>query len=285
MLPPDATTHTPRRLAEPSGWVLYLSHTQPERLVVFVHGFAGGAVDTWQRFPESGRLRGGWDASDMLYVRYDSRKESPSGVAARIRRALPWFYPYMPPEHIEEGGASVRPRATAPYAELLLVGHSLGGVIARITLSDSAQQWLEDREKDPDTPKPGLLDAKLRLFSPASAGIRLAGKLGMVHATPFWRVVNFRLRDSPAYTDLERGSGFLADIRRRTEDLIEAFPEEVSALRASIVWPVADDVVVPSRYRHDYVEQWVENKTHSTVCKPNDTYSEPWLFVETGKTE
>jgi hypothetical protein len=47
----DPLTHSPRHLSGPEGWVFYLSHSQPERLIVFVRGFRGGVLKTWQHVP------------------------------------------------------------------------------------------------------------------------------------------------------------------------------------------------------------------------------------------
>ncbi len=173
----DAPTHSSRRLTHPEGWVLYLSRAQPERLVVFVHGFRGGALDTWQ------------------------------------------------------------------------------------------------------------LDAQVRLFCPASAGLRPAGLLGMAHATSYWRPIEILLRGSSAYTDLQPGSEFLTDVRRRTETLVGEHRTELGALRARIVWANRDDVVADNRYKDDYVANYVYGKSHFTVCRPDLAYQTPWLFVETGQVE
>src|SRR5215204_3099031 len=100
--------HSRRLIKNPTGWVLYLAHGQPVRLVVFVHGFGGQAVNTWQRFPEGGRNRAWWRDSDLLFVGYDSRRDNITGTAARLRRELPRFYPSLPAELMQAGEARVR---------------------------------------------------------------------------------------------------------------------------------------------------------------------------------
>jgi alpha-beta hydrolase superfamily lysophospholipase len=262
--------------------VLYVSKAQAERLVVFVHGFRGRAIDTWQRFPESGRTSEWWRASDMLFVGYDSVRDTITGVAARLRRELPRFYPDVPNDLLTIGDASVRPTSSKPYRELLLVGHSLGGVVVRRALCDVARGWFEERETEPDADRPALLDAQVRLFSPASAGFRSAGWLGMTQASLLWRALNMYLRRSSAYTDLQPNSPFLADTRRRTEELVAARRNDLAALRASILWANPDDVVLAEGYDSDHVEDSVDNTTHSKVCKPSAAYRAPWVFVETG---
>lgn len=277
----DRLQHSERRLPSPERWVLYLSHNEPQRLVVFVHGFGGKAVNTWQRFPNAGPDRAWWTASDMLFVGYDSKRATIPGTAARLRREISHFYPQLPDELLCAGGCRIRARAAAPYGELCLVGHSLGGLIVRRALCDAAKEWSDERRTDPNATRPVLLEASVRLFSPASAGFRAAGFLGLMRASPVWGAVEMWLRRSSAYTDLQPGSDMLVATREWT--LQFADDPEFRALRARILWAEPDDVVVPQRYPTDHVDQFEDGKDHSAVCKPRDDYGTPWAFVETGR--
>ena len=278
----EPLTHSERRPTDPKGWVFHVSHAQPERLVVFVHGFRGEAVDTWQQFPLSGQHRVWWRTSDMVFVGYRSQKESIKGVADRLREHLPRFYPRLPSDLLEAGGRRVREYSNVPYRELFLVGHSLGGVVVRCALCDVAHRWLAQLETDPDAPKPVFLQAQVRLFSPASAGFRPAGWAGLLRATGAWRVAEPYLRRSSAYTDLQKDSDLLRDTRRRTEEYVDSKKRELSALRASILWANPEDIVLTGRYDSDHPDDSVE-ATHPSVCKPRDGFQTPWVFVETGQ--
>ncbi len=264
--------------------MLYLCERQPVRLVVFVHGFRGQAVGSWQHFPDAGEAHDWWQQSDLLFVGYPSSRDNPQATAGRLRRYLPDFYPDLPTQLLEVSGAQVRQTADAPYRELLLVGHSLGGVIVRRALCEIAEAWLEELKTNPSAPKPRLLDAQVRLFSPASAGFRAAGFLGMVQASSFWRAVNMQLRRSSAYTELQPRSPFLAKTQERTEVLVANSDSEFSSLKAHIVWANPDNVVLTERYESDHKpDEPVDGTTHSSVCKPTVGYDLPWMFVETGK--
>jgi hypothetical protein len=277
--------HEERRLTDPAGWVLYVSHSAPSRLVVFVHGFAGNAVETWRTFPDGGRTQDWWRKSDMLFVGYDSKRDTITGTADRLRRRLDEFYPILPARWIEEGDVCVRLGGETRYSHLTLVGHSLGAVIVRRSLCEAAHRWLDARQHEPSAPRPRILDAEVRLFSPASAGFRAAGALGLMAATPFWRAAEMYLRRSSAFTDLQPGSELLTSTRRRTEKLVASHAPELSALRAHVMWSNPDDVVITERYDSDHADQSVDDTTHSSVCKPCDGYELPWTFVEQGEVD
>jgi pimeloyl-ACP methyl ester carboxylesterase len=277
--------HTPRRLRDPypDGWFLYVNEVQPKRLLVFVHGFLGGPTKTWRQFPASGANSPWYRESHMLFVSYRSARDSIKGVADLLRDELPRLYPQLPDDLLEAGGARLGPEPVAPYSELVLVGHSLGGLVLRCMLRDVAQQWLDDRVEDSAAPRPPLLDAKLRLFSPASGGFRPAGLLGLVGATRAHVAMSLLLSGSSAYKDLQPDSAFLAAVRRRTETLVADDADgELEALRARIVWASPDNVVNELDYDTDFVSTSAQRKSHMRVCKPTTAFSLPRTFVETG---
>ena len=140
MLPPaDPLAHSPRHLSDPEGWVLYLSHSQPKRLVVFVHGFWGGALKSWQQFPEGGLTRGWWRASACFSsATLPERRTSlvlRTGSVNNCHDSSPTYK-----EELTSGGTGAQAfdAALEPYSELLLVGHSLGGVVVRRALCEVA---------------------------------------------------------------------------------------------------------------------------------------------------
>lgn len=275
-------SHLPRRLADPSGWVAYVSRAPVRRLVVFVHGFRGEAVGTWRRFADrSGDVGDWWRESDLLFVGYDSVRETIVGVADRLRERLPEFFPAPPDALVQAGEQRIR-EGVGRYDELYLVGHSLGGVIVRRALADAAEDWGRDLGKDP-AKWPALLDATVRLFSPASAGFRAAGLLGVLKASLGWYAIEIYLRRSSAYVDLQPGSTVLRATRQRTQQLVAENDSAFGALRAWVVFANPDDIVETERYDTDHVQKSAHGRDHSSVCKPDKRYQLPWIFVETGR--
>lgn len=279
--PAEELTHSELRLLDRGGWVLFLAHQPAKRLVVFVHGFRGGPVASWRQFPLAGQRSDWWRTADLLFVGYASERDNILGVSNRLRQTLPEFYPSLPDELLGPGrGPLVRP-PSGKYEELVLAGHSLGGVIVRRLLCDAAEQWLAELEADPNAPRPPILDASVRLFSPASAGFRPGGSLGMLRALPLWTYINVYLRRSTAYTDLQPSSVFLRETKSRTEAvLVGSRASELKALRAEILWANPDEVVLTERYTSDRPDRSADDTTHRSVCKPDDAYELPWDFVE-----
>jgi hypothetical protein len=272
--------HTPVPLRDPSGWVLYVSHAdQVSRLVVFVHGFKGEAVKTWREFPAAGDYRPWWQASDLLFVGYESTRDDIPAVANRLRNQLPRFYPDPFAGAMTVQGVRGRTNLTA-YSELILLGHSLGGLVVRRAVCDAVEGWQKDGFPEP---RPRLLDAQVRLFSPASAGFRPAGRLGFLHASTVWPYIDMFLRRSSAYTDLQPGSVVLTETKERTEKWADA--PGCESLRAHVVWANPDKVVTHSRYETDHVDDAWDHQSHKSVCKPRrGAFEKPWDFAETGRT-
>lgn len=286
MLPMGSVHHSPVEVANPGGrrdWILYLSATAPVRLVVFVHGFGGKTVNTWNEFQQSGHAGAWWRESDMLFVGYESLQERPGETAAWIRRRLADFYPRLPPGISVRGDVGARTSAVLPYRELVLVGHSLGGLILRLVLLQQARTWLlEDRAISSHAPRPPLLDAQLRLFSPASAGFQPAGLLAML--TCVLSAGTVVLRGAPAFTALRQDSDLLARTRQETEALVGRHSGDLAALRARIMWARPEQVVERDGYETDYeADSLVPTRGHIAVCKPHVGYEQPRQFVETGR--
>lgn len=274
----QGTSHTPFDVPTLEGWTLYVAHSeQVNRLVVFVHGFNGRSVKTWLNFPEAGDHREWWRDADLLFIGYKSLRENITGVANRVRRELPLFYP--DPFGMAMNIAGARPRENiSPYSELTLVGHSLGGLILRRAMVDGMMKWRDAGSPDP---RPAWLTGRLRLFSPASAGFQSAGFLGAVNASGIWGAIEMFLNTSSAYRDLQPGSAIQTDTRLRTEAL--ASQNGGDTLRANIVWANPDEVVITERYTTDFVDDSWDGKSHTTICKPElGDFEMPWSFVETG---
>ena len=249
---------------------------------MFVHGFNGKAVGSWKQFHAAGQESDWWRLSDMLFVGYKSKTDTIVGVANRLEAGLAQLFPDLPDEHLVGRDCRVRDPAEQLYKKLILVGHSLGGVIVRRMLMDLAWRWQKQRDQDPRVPASPLLVAQQRLFSPANAGIRMAGWLALLKAPEKWRIAEVLLSTAPAYQELEPGSLLLQRTRDLTQELHQRHATDLGALAASIAWAEPDKVVQPDYYLSDAYQGSIDGTNHRSVCKPSDSYQTPYTFVETG---
>lgn len=272
------TTHTRVDIVHDLARVAYFSNSTPERLVVFMHGFNGGSK-SWRDFQEISEDDKWWISSDLLFLEYDSVNLGVQGVADSFRRHIREFFPYPSEECAILDGLPVREDISTPYQELILVGHSLGGLILRRALVDALQASLDGSV----TLDPILLSAKLRLFSPASEGFRPSAALGMLQASTLWPIARMFLAKSPSFADLQPGSPLLVNTRNRTERFVLGnVAPGAEALRANILWASPDEVVITERYDSDFTQESVNGQNHSSICKPKPDYDLPRTFVRTG---
>ncbi len=268
------------RLAGPPKWIAYFTDAVPTRLVVFVHGFGGNALETWLRFPDGGSTRPWWGESDLLFAGYNSTEGRIKGFADELRHAIPAFYPKRRQELLQAGNAKLG--EPADYGELVLVGHSLGGVVVRRAVCDAIQDSQERGTRSP------LTTATVRLFSPATGGFSPAGDLGMLFETRLKRLAMLKLRRSQAFTELNDKRDFLCDTQTATENLARTDPAS-APLHPRTLWAYNDQIVETRDYTTDPVSdsigaptKTVAEVTHSGVCKPTSVYLAPWDHVEKG---
>ncbi len=214
----------------------------------------------------------------MLFVAYDSARRTVTAVADELRAALPQFYPAIRCDLAEVAGVRLPRGSTCNYEELVLVGHSLGGLIVRRALCDEAEVW--HRSGGARTRLSPLLQARTRLFSPASAGFRPSGFRALLLETKALFLIRMILARSPAYIDLLSDSPILTNTKDRTEQLVTTYGPRLRALVPCILWADPDNVVRDERYNTDFHVWHQRPSTHSSVCKPTARYSRPRRFVE-----
>lgn len=257
-----------------------VSHEPAKRLVVFVHGFLGRASATWGRFARVPPHSSWWAESDLLFVGYRSFFDSIAGTADRLRGELGDFYPIPHPQLVFVGGVPARSDLDRPYEDLVLVGHSLGGVVIRVAVADSATAVANPTPGSTLTSELALLESAVRLFSPATGGYLGAGAVGAAQGL-LGQVLDIPLGWSASYRQLQSGSRLLTDTQQRTER--HARRLNYAGLKASHLWANPENIVDRVQYRHDHVGDSALGRNHLTVCKPNSDYILPWQFVETGR--
>jgi pimeloyl-ACP methyl ester carboxylesterase len=266
----------------PGSFVLLSPSASVQSAIVFVHGFGGDACGTWSDFQLLSDDIDSFPDTDLYFFQYHSVTEWIHSSTDRFLKFVDALIFSPKKEHfrlnIAPLRAKVQPEGTAPenpyisalpakraYSQILVVGHSEGGVVIRNAV-------VKEKQRDIKSP---LLHAKLSLFAPAISGFTPAGLLGMLANFPgIGAIMHGLLSASPAYRDLKRPK-FLEELQKQTEQL--ARDSEYPALYADILWGRSDYVVHPTKYECDSED--FEECNHIEICKPRRDYLEPIDFI------
>lgn len=213
-----------------------------KNLCVFVHGFGGSPLGTWEDVYLDMLGHNAWMATDAVFFNYDSFRESATSAASKLRQLIESLFPV----NSVWGGE---------YENLILVGHSLGGVVIRRCITFNERST---------SPVQGLRDARLRLLSPAIGGVRLAGWKALIKELPIIStLLSIPLKSTPAFTELQPESRLLGDLARHTERFADQLPGQ-ACFRANIAWAVDENVVLETEYFFDTLEASIAG-SHTTM--------------------
>jgi len=272
----------------PGSFVLIAPTEKATRAVVFVHGFGGDSCGTWSHFQmlvdELEEFRTWFSTSDLFFFQYKSVWER---IDSSVDRALKFLDAMVPKPEEEEFLVVLNPilsdealelvrlsalPASRVYEEVILVGHSEGGVVIRKAILDADSDKRRDRSF--------LLGAGIALFAPALFGYKPSGLLGTLANFPgIGKVVDAFLSATPAYQDLNDLDGLLRPIQEETERLADA--KAYPACAARILWSRQDHVVKPGKdgkYRND-TRDYLDGQSHTSICKPNLNYTDPISLI------
>jgi pimeloyl-ACP methyl ester carboxylesterase len=254
--------------------------------VIFVHGFGGNPTSTWTNFQGlvdeySGKFPY-WTNSDLFFFAYDSLHTPIRRNAALLGDfvEVAWYSKWM-------GAGS--PDISEKYQDLILVGHSEGGVVIRRLILDryeAVRVKIKSANPDADASslrtamKPALasdfiLASHLRLFAPACRGTNFSSLAGFLTSlshvvsalTASFLVRNELLKDSPVLMSLQAG----------TESAHEEFGQ-VRSLYTRPIFGIPDQIVYSESYKEEEL-LWDEGYDHFGVCKPNYVHIRPLEFV------
>jgi pimeloyl-ACP methyl ester carboxylesterase len=284
--------HFPVSLVVSRGAYGLLAKKAPSTGVIFVHGFQGNPRATWIDFQglveEIGNQRALWGEADLFFYAYRSRdqirplaedfvKFLMSVAVTKEAGVVPRNYVLPSSENLTIGvPADISGlRGTKPYRNLILVGHSTGGVIIREALRLIITQT-------PEVELNALVrNSNLRFFAPAHLGVLAAGKLGLAQSLPILdRIFGAFLRSNPLYQNLGPSSPTILDLRKSTEQLYSE--RKFPALKASSLFGQHEEIVVVGEYSHDDVTPTEPTHSHISICKPTATYLKPLEFVANG---
>lgn len=247
----------------------------PSRAIIFVHGWAGTAGDTWEAFPQGLRKL---TATDCLWLNYPTVDHSVAFCAATLRMFIgdllrrPFDTIVNP--SLPFGVASRERRMT--YEKVILVGHSMGAVVIRralldLELNDDLTQ--EDRDK-----------ISLLFFAPAHKGssipLMIASGIGLDFLPGAQLVSNALALWYRSLQDLKEGSQCLTGLEQDSRLVREERRTGTEYLRAHVYHAQGDKVVVQETFDRDHPVRPILKRNHRNICKPDDEYSEALEALE-----
>jgi pimeloyl-ACP methyl ester carboxylesterase len=253
------------------------TNARVEVAIVFVHGFRGNPIGTWKDFPGIADIAAHspqWVSCDLYFFDYGDTVRSIDDSSDDLEEFLNKIYP-RPIEGVVQScdQARSRPERTPiEYGQLILVGHSEGGVVIRACIAELGKKLYRDGANSP------ILGARLVLFAPALFGFLPTRWFGLVYQFfPLGKLVDLVTAWSiPAAEMLD--VRVLDQIRESNERLSSEFPDH-DAFTAHVVFGVDETVVRRQRYFQDVKYTAIEGKNHVNVCKPSLEYQTPLPFV------
>jgi hypothetical protein len=256
-MPSFHTVNIPVRHGENSQ--VFFAYDSPENVIIFVHGFNGEALGTWNDFPARLTTDPYFRKSDFFFYGYESLKHTAAYSATEFKNFVdavnePLFSGILP---------SSQKLPERVYKRFILVAHSLGSIVVRQAL------LMAHRNKDSWVNRTQMV-----LFAPAHKGARvqrLASELldSWLGIIPFF--VGYKY---PVYTDLEPGSPIIKDIEIRSKELITQNKGDFTIAKV-VAWAENDKVVEQVVFCNDPNPILIPNRGHSSVCKPNEAYKRP----------
>jgi pimeloyl-ACP methyl ester carboxylesterase len=235
----------------------YWSLNPARKLLFFVHGFGGGAISTWRKFPELILGDDQWSGWDLFFYGYDSRRIR-AGTSAQILTS-------QVTNVVEQAGYAnpwlIQGRPTNfGYDEIWFIAHSLGAPLVRQMLVDEHERraaWVNR--------------SHLLCFAPASGGARIERMMRLLGTTGggwmgiFHSVVRYRWT---VLDDLGVGSDFLRRLLSGTVRASGGTPREPFESRLTLFGIYEDITDYPPAFPFDNRIQLVHGADHSSVCKP-----------------
>jgi len=242
----------------------FLTIHPPKILVVFVHGFNGKSVETWGKFPELIRNNSDFINADVVFYGYESLKAQANNSALRFYNSLLKFTDNSPNEW---GIHRDFVKQDFKYSKILIVAHSLGAIVVRRALllaQSETKNWLKNCE--------------MVLFAPAHRGARIQ-KLVTESLPAIGKILSgLGFITIPILDDLKPDSLTIQNLIQDSLNLLKNKQGDFT-IATQIIWANKEIVVHNEQFCNDPVPVLIDNKSHSSVCKPDEDYLTPYQIV------
>lgn len=241
------------------------SHNPDKSLLVFIHGFKGKALRTWNSFPYMLDTSSKYRSYDVLFYGYCSRPGRIQNIALSLDDDMKRLYK-DPGEIIPSMKNEFDKREGGIWDKVKIAAHSMGAVVARRAVFDVYLQG---------GPSPDDWANKLSLtyFAPAHTGASAINLVGEAfHNIPI-PVAAFLKGFYPCLRDLEDSSLTLAELRDDQAKFPDNVKKKVAATK--VILAEKDGVVNQNRFPGDPPARQIRGVGHSAVCKPSMDFKDP----------
>ena len=242
----------------------FWSRNIPDNLIIFIHGFNGKAKSTWDNFPGLIGQYKEFGKCDVIFYGYDGLNVAAEYSAIKFKKFIDdmFFKPFsFIAKDIKKFGK--RPD-NFRYKKILLVAHSLGAIITRRALLNGKNEnllWVDN--------------TKMILFAPAHNGASdIEGLVSSVITGPLKLLTTLGQYTYVVLDDLKEDSLTIKNIVAETNNFL-AKGEGGFTKAAAVVWAEKDKIVKANAFCADPPPIPIDDKTHTSVCKPNQ--DEPYL--------
>lgn len=253
--------HTPPiLLSHGKNTIAYFALNAPKTLVVFVHGFNGSAIDTWNDFPRLLRSENRFREADIVFYGYESLKGQANNNALRFYSCLKELVKCNPRVY----GFDRRQAIDQRYDKIIIAAHSLGAIIVRRALLNAKAEN-----------KNWLPSVRMILFAPAHRGARIQKLVN--ESVPGWGklIIGLGFIKYPVLDDLRPDSETIQGLIRDTQAHLNNNDGHFT-IAHEVIWANNEVVVHNERFCNDPIANLVDGKGHMKVCKPaNPNYVQP----------
>jgi pimeloyl-ACP methyl ester carboxylesterase len=257
----------------PGSYVLAAPALPPTAALIFVHGFGGDSIGTWQHVQELVDVSP-YDAilasSDLFFYDYECTRNKIEKSADRLNEFV---------TQILRDRSSIRANQP-PYQSVHLIGHSAGAVVIRQLMLELVKPSKSSQFRTL------LLESNPVLFGSAHSGFQHSMAVMLVlQRVPFLdvAVAVWLLRRGSVYPDLQPDSKVLSSLEEQTKDLWST--AKVPALRPLLAWGKDEQVVNVIDYLRDIRIAYKEDRDHFSICKPQRLDSEALQWITAAMTE
>jgi pimeloyl-ACP methyl ester carboxylesterase len=228
--------------------------------IVFLHGYSGDAVKTWMAFPDLTSGDAPFERFDLIFAGYDSIEEPTESCSDRMRELLQAL--------LTQPASSRRPKSipssdNGPYSRVLVIAHSMGGVVVRRALLLADEEGFEWTAK-----------VRMVLFAPAHYGARLLNYTDSIMSGLLGKIWAISQYHSPAIEELRPGSPYLADLRESLEKALTKTPKPQHLVALRVIHAHKEKILsFPGKRLAEDPQSIFIDGTHVSLCKPDSVSS------------